>query len=70
MYLSIVHDDEYGVPYETAEFNSIEEAQAYRDLLVDSLEDATNRSDIHRIEEELRQIENVLMYAEDPMYWD
>ena len=51
-------------------FNSIEEAQAYRDLLVDSLEDATNRSDIHRIEEELRQIENVLVYAEDPMYWD
>ena len=52
------------------EFNSIEEAQSYRDFLVDSLEEETNRSRIHRIEEEIRRMESVLVYAENPICWE
>tara|TARA_R100001594_G_scaffold147246_1_gene199940 strand:+ start:2064 stop:2282 length:219 start_codon:yes stop_codon:yes gene_type:complete len=70
MYLSLVSEDEYGVPYETAEFHSVAEAQAYRDFIVDALEETTQRSRIHELEEELRKIEDVLVHEEDPMYWD
>ena len=51
------------------EFETFEEAQSYRDLLVDSLEDETNRSNIHRIEEEIRRMESMLLYDEDPALW-
>ena len=52
------------------EFKTIEEAQSYRDFLVDSLEEETNRSRIHRIEEEIRRMESVLVYAENPICWE
>ena len=52
------------------EFQPLEEAQSYRDYLVDSLEEETNRSRIHRIEEEIRRMESMLVYAEDPIYWE
>ena len=52
------------------EFKTLEEAQAYRDFLVESLEEETNRSQIHRIEEEIRRMESMLIYAEDPIYWE
>lgn len=52
------------------EFQTLEEAQSYRDFLVDSLEEETNRSKIHRIEEEIRRMESMLVYAEDPIYWE
>ena len=52
------------------EFKTLEEAQSYRDFLVDSLDEETNRSQIHRIEEEIRRMESMLIYAEDPIYWE
>ena len=66
-----------GMPYMTLqyedgremEFETLEEAQSYRDLLVDSLEEETNRSRIHIIEEEIRRMESMLVYDEDPLLW-